>query len=136
MPSVVLNANPVEVLMTARLVERNFQLERSPFHARTPACNQHSTPNQSINQSAISRLMTNSHRPPSNTRRSCLCRIRRCKLSRSASSGRTAPPDTLTLNGHRTHLSGGRADSIHTATTDKTKQFCLCRVWRGDVNQL
>ena len=87
---------------------------------------------QSINQSVISRLMTNSDRPPSNTRRSCLCRIRRCKLSRSASSGRTAPPDTLTLNGHRTHLSGGRADSIHTATTDmdKTVLSVSCLAWR------
>ena len=35
----------------------------------------------------------------------------------------------------RTHLSGGRADSIiYTATPDTTKQSCLCRVWRGSVN--
>jgi len=34
----------------------------------------------------------------------------------------------------RTLLSGGRADSIHTATPDKTKQSCLCRVWRRGVN--
>ena len=29
---------------------------------------------------------------------------------------------------------GGRADSVHTATPDTTKQSCLCRVWRGGVN--
>ena len=86
-------------------------------------------------------LMPNSHRPPDKTRRSCLCRIRRCELSRpdkcvlrrSASSGRTAPPDTLR---HRTHLSGGRADSVHTATPDTTKQSSLCLsgvnwIWRA-----
>ena len=47
-------------------------------------------------------VMPNSHRPPDKTRRSCLCRIWRCELSRpdkcvlrrSASGGRTAPPDT------------------------------------------
>jgi len=31
---------------------------------------------------------------------------------------------------------GGRADSIHTVTPDRTKQSCLCRVWRGGVNYL
>ena len=35
---------------------------------------------------------------------------------------------TPTQTGHRTHLSGGRADSVHTATADKTRQSCLCRV--------
>ena len=87
----------------------------------------------------IKNLMPNSHRPPDETRRSCLCRIRWCELSRpdkcvlrrSASSGRTAPPDTLR---HRTHLSGGRADLVHTATPDTTKQSCLRRVWRGGLS--
>jgi len=59
------------------------------------------------------------------------CRVW-CELTagqvRSASGGRTAPPDTLRCG---THLSGGRADSIHTATT---KQSYLCRVWRGGMN--
>ena len=50
---------------------------------------------------------------------------------RGASSGRTAPPDTLR---HRTHLSGGRAGSVHTATPDATRQSCLCRVWCAGVN--
>jgi len=47
--------------------------------------------------------MPGPHRPPDKTRRSRLCRVRRCQLSRpdkyvlrrSASSGRTAPADTL-----------------------------------------
>jgi len=37
-------------------------------------------------------------------------------------------------NSHRppgkTVLSGGRANSVHTATPDATEQSCLCRVWR------
>ena len=41
------------------------------------------------------------------------------------------PPDTLR---RRTHLSGGRADSIHTARPDTTRRSCLCRVWCADVN--
>ena len=41
---------------------------------------------------------------------------------------------TLTQTRHRTHLSGDRADSIHTATPDTTKQSWLCRVLRGGVN--
>jgi len=48
-------------------------------------------------------VMPNSHCPPDTTRQRCLCRVRRCELSRpdkcvlrrSASSGRTAPPDAL-----------------------------------------
>jgi len=32
---------------------------------------------------------------------------------------------TSTQTRHRTHLSGGRADSIHTATPGTTKQSCL-----------
>jgi len=34
----------------------------------------------------------------------------------------------------RTHLSGCRADLVHTATPDTTKQSCLCRVWCDGVN--
>ena len=41
-----------------------------------------------------------------------------------------APPDTLR---RWTHLSGGRADSIHTATPDATRRSCLCRVWCAAV---
>ena len=41
---------------------------------------------------------------------------------------------TVTWTRHRMHLSCGQADLIHTATPDMTKQSCLCRVWRGDVN--
>ena len=32
---------------------------------------------------------------------------------------------------HWTHLSSGRADSIHTATPNMKKPSCLCRAWRG-----
>ena len=32
---------------------------------------------------------------------------------------------TSTQTRHRTHLSGGRADSVHTATPGTTKQSCL-----------
>jgi len=42
---------------------------------------------------------------------------------------------TPTRTRHRTHLSGGRADSVHAATADTTKQSCLCRVWSGGVNR-
>jgi len=50
----------------------------------------------------------------------------KCVLRRSASGGRTVPPDTLRRTAY---LSGCRADSIHTATPDTTKQSCLCRFW-------
>ena len=59
----------------------------------------------------VLRVMPSSHRPP-DTRRSCLCRVRRCELSRPAlptsafcagvrpavASTVAAPPDTPTLN--------------------------------------
>ena len=70
---------------------------------------------------------------------SCLvwrCNLSRpdmCVLRRSASGGRTASPDTLRQTRHRTHLSGCRSDSVHTATPDTTKLSSLCRVWRGGV---
>jgi len=72
------------------------------------------------------------------------CLVWRCELAagqvRSASEcvrrSHCAAGRTPTQTRHRTHLSGGRADSIHTATPDTTKQSCLCRVWRGGVNKL
>ena len=81
--------------------------------------------------------MPNSHRPPDKKTRSCLCRVRRCELSRldsptSAFGVRVrpavapavpAPPDTLR------HTS-----SVHTATPDTTRRSCLCRVWCAGVN--
>ena len=61
-----------------------------------------------------------------------LSRPDKCVLRRSASGGRTAPPQTL---GRRPeYLSGDRADSIHTATADAAIESCLCRVWRGGAN--
>jgi len=78
-------------------------------------------------------------------RRSCL--VWWCKLTtgqvRSASKcvrrSHCTARHTPTQTRHRMHLSGGRADSIHTShhytrQWDTTKQFCLCRVWRGGVN--
>jgi len=62
-----------------------------------------------------------------------------CELSRPDKCVRRshcAAQHTPTQTRHRTHLSGGRADSIHTATPDTTKQSCLCRVWRGGVKKL
>jgi len=51
-------------------------------------------------------------------------------VRRSHCAARHTPTQTR----HRTHLSGGRAGSVHTTTPDTTKQSCLCRVWRSDVN--
>jgi len=51
-------------------------------------------------------------------------------VRRSHCAARHTPAKTR----HRTHLSGGRADSIQTATPDTTKQSCLCRVWCDGVN--
>jgi len=70
------------------------------------------------------------------------CLVWRCKLTTgqvcSASEcvrrSHCATGRTPTQTGHRTHLSGCRADSIHTATTDTTKQSSLCRVWLGNVS--
>ena len=45
-----------------------------------------------------------------------------------------AAQHTPTQTSHRTHLSGGRADWIHTATPDTTRRSCLCRVWCAGVN--
>ena len=72
-------------------------------------------------------------------RQSCLvwcggvnCPPDKCVLRRSASGGRTAPPDTLRYrpDSERTCLHVCRADSTHTATPDTTRQSSLCRVWR------
>ena len=79
------------------------------------------------------------------TMRSWLCRVMRCELSRpdrptsafsvgvrpAVAPAVPAPPDTLR---RRTHLSGGRADSVHTSILDTTKRSCLCRVWCTGVN--
>ena len=46
--------------------------------------------------------------------------------------GPVRPPDALR---RRAHLSGGRADSVHTATPDTTRRSCLCRVWCAGVNR-
>jgi len=45
-------------------------------------------------------------------------------VRRSHGAARHTPTQTR----HITHLSGYRADSIHIATPDTTKQSCLCRV--------
>ena len=50
-------------------------------------------------------------------------------VQRSHCAARHTPTQTR----HRTHLSGCRADSVHTTTPD-TRQSCPCRVWRGAVN--
>ena len=87
-------------------------------------------------------LTPNSHRSPY-TRQCCLCRVRRCELirpDRLTEPGAfrvgvrpaVAPPsDTLW---RWTHLSGGRADSVHTATADTTRRSCRCCVWCAGVN--
>jgi len=70
------------------------------------------------------------------------CLVWRCELTtgqvRSASEcvqrSHCAARHTPLQTRHRTHLSGCRADSVHTATPDTTKQSCRCRVWRVGVN--
>jgi len=62
--------------------------------------------------------LPNSHRPPHQTRH--------------GQDGPVRPPDALR---RRAHLSGGRADSVHTATPDTTRRSCLCRVWCAGVNR-
>jgi len=57
-------------------------------------------------------------------------------LRRSASGGRTAPPDTLRRrpDTERTVWLSGRLSSHRQTRHDKIQQFCLCPVWRGGVN--
>jgi len=70
------------------------------------------------------------------------CLVWRCELTtgqvRSTSEcvrrSHCAARHTSTQTRHRTHLSGCRADSVHTAKPDTTKQPCLCCVWRGRAN--
>ena len=55
-------------------------------------------------------------------------RLRSYQLARAPdTAGVTAATAgrTQTQTGHRTHLSGGRADSVHTATPETTKQSCV-----------
>ena len=59
-------------------------------------------------------------------RLSYLAGLRRGGSGRAGTAGATARR-TPTQTRHRTHLYGGRADSIHTATPDTTKQSRLCR---------
>ena len=86
-------------------------------------------------------LMPDSHRPPDTTRRSCLCRVRRCELSR---------PDKCVLRpecvrrSHRqclcrqTHSDAERtcrADSSHRRTRHDKTVLCLsCLVCRCELN--
>ena len=80
-----------------------------------------------------SNTATNAHFTPPASRQCCLCRVRRCEFSR---------PDKCVLRrecvgrSHRqclrrwTHSDAERAcqaDSIHTATPDKTRRSCLYR---------
>ena len=73
------------------------------------------------------------------------CLVWRCELTagqvRSASEcvqrSHCSAGHTPTQTGHRTHLSGGRADSVHTATPDtthdKTVLSVSCLMWRCEV---
>ena len=45
-------------------------------------------------------------------------------VQRSHCAARHTPTQTR----HRTHLSGGLAESVHTATSDATRRSCLCHV--------
>jgi len=85
-------------------------------------------------------FMPNSHCPPDNTRRSRLCRIRRCELSRpdkcvlcrSASGGRTAPPDTDHTQNAPVWRSS-RLSSHRRTRHDKTVLSVSCLVWRCEL---
>ena len=82
---------------------------------------------------------------PDTTRRCCLCRVRWCELSRPDRPTSTfcvgvrpavapavpAPPDTPRDG---THLSGGRVDSIHIATSDTTVQSVSCLMYRYELD--
>jgi len=62
-------------------------------------------------------------------RRRCVWAVGRlgvaaCVAAATAATSRRTPTQTR----HRTHRSGGRADSVHTATPDTTKKSCLCCV--------
>ena len=86
-------------------------------------------------------LMPDSHRPPDKTRRSCLRRIRRCELSRpdkcvlrrSASGGRTAPPDALRHrpDTERTCLAVGPTQFTPPHQTRQNSPVCVLAVWIG-----
>jgi len=62
-------------------------------------------------------------------------RLRSYQLARAADTADATAATagrTPTQTGHRTHLSGGRADSVHTATPETTKQSCVsCLAWIG-----
>ena len=53
--------------------QTSFSAEASELNRKLPTLHRAALP-------AV-RLMPNSHRPPDATRRSCLCRVRRCELS-------------------------------------------------------
>ena len=65
-------------------------------------------------------------------RRRCVWAVGRlgvavCVAAATAATSRRTPTQTR----HRTHLSGGWSDSVHTATPDTTTKSRPCRVWRG-----
>ena len=74
--------------------------------------------------------MPNSHRPP-DTRRQYPTRAFCVGVRPAVAPAVPAPPDTLRRS---TYLSSGRADSVHTDTTDTTRRSCLYRVWCAGVN--
>ena len=74
-------------------------------------------------------LMPNSHRPPDATRQCCLCRVRRCELSRPDRRTNVfcvgvRPAVALRRPTHSDAERTCLADSIHTATPDTTRRSC------------
>ena len=76
---------------------------------------------------------------PDTTRRSCLCRVRRCKLSRldRPTSAFYVGDSECVRRSHQqcmrrpTHSAAERicrTDSVHTSTPYTTRRSCLCRV--------
>jgi len=61
-----------------------FDLVAKRGHQVNSSLNLHTTACDPSNYGTSCRVMPNSHRPPDTTRRSCLCRVRRCELSLEA----------------------------------------------------
>jgi len=96
---------------------------------------------------AAAKLMPSAHRPPDKTRRSCRCHVRQRELSRpdkcvrrrSASSGRTAPPDTLRHRSdtERTCLAVGPTQFTPPHQTRQNSPVCVVSgvaVWTGQLD--
>ena len=74
--------------------------------------------------------MANSHHPPDMTRQCCLCRVRRCELSRPYKRVLRRSASGTDQNTERTCLAVGPTQFTPPHQTRQNSPVCVCLAWR------